>query len=79
MHMVKSLKNKKNLCYIFIQQKKFQKYVLTYILALITSLLKSRELCQYFKNYKKKLFCFLSISRVTTLYVRRTPDIKFFC
>jgi hypothetical protein len=79
MHTVKSLKNKKNLCYIFIQQKKFQKYVLTYILALITSLLKSRELGQYFKNYKKKLFCFLSISRVTTLYVRRTQDIKFFC
>ena len=33
---------------------------------------------QYFKNSKKKLFCFLLISRVTTLYVRRIPDIKLF-
>jgi hypothetical protein len=79
MHTAKCLKNKKNLCYIFIQQRKFQKYVLAYILALITSLLKSREIGQYFKNSKKKLFYFLLISGVTTLYVRRTPDIKFFC
>jgi hypothetical protein len=46
-------------------------------LGLITSLLKSRELGQYFKN-SKKLFCFLIISGVTTLYVRHIPDIKFF-
>jgi hypothetical protein len=33
---------------------------------------------QYFKNSKKKLFCFLLISRITTLYVRSIPDIKLF-
>jgi hypothetical protein len=45
MHMAKSLKkNKKSYC-IFIQQRKFQKkYVLACSLALIISLLKSREL-----------------------------------
>jgi len=53
-------------------------YVLTCILALITSLLKSREQGQYLKNSKKLIF-FLLVSGVTTLYVRRIPDIKFFC
>jgi len=43
MHTTKSLKNKKSYC-IFIQQREIQKYVLACILALITSLLKSREL-----------------------------------
>jgi len=33
-----------------------QKYVLACILALITSLLRSREFGQYFKNSKKKYF-----------------------
>jgi hypothetical protein len=51
-------KNKKKSYCIFIQQRKFQKYVLTCILALITSLLKSRELGQYFKNSKKINFVF---------------------
>jgi hypothetical protein len=32
-----------------------------------------------FKKLKKKVFCFLLISGVTTLYARRIPDIKFFC
>jgi hypothetical protein len=49
MHTAKSFKNKKSYC-IFIQQRKFQKYVLACILALITSLLKSQELGQYFKK-----------------------------
>jgi len=54
MHTAKSLKkNKLNAYCIFIQQKKFQKYVLACILALITSLLKLRELGQYFKIFKK--------------------------
>jgi len=59
MHTAKSLKKiKKSYC-IFIQQRKFQKkYVLACILALITSLLKSRELDQYFKNSKKFYFVF---------------------
>jgi hypothetical protein len=42
MHTTKSLKNKrKKSDYIFIQQRKFQKYILACILALINSLLKS--------------------------------------
>jgi len=86
MHTAKSLKNKNkkinhivfsynkgNLIYIYIYI-----YILACILALITSLLKLRELGQYFK-IPKKLFYFLLISGVTTLYVRRIPDIKFFC
>jgi hypothetical protein len=31
------------------------------------------------QKFPKKLFCFLLISGVMTLYVRRIPDIKFFC
>ena len=51
MHTVKYLKKQKSY-HIFIQQK-FKKYVLESILALIISLLKSRELGQYFKIFKK--------------------------
>jgi len=47
-------------------------------LTLITSLLKPRELGQYFKIFKKIIF-FLLISRFTTIYVRHISDIKFFC
>jgi len=75
MHTVKSLKKNH---IIFSYNKNSKKLVLACILALITSLLKSRELGQYFKN-SKKLFCFLLVSRVMILYVRRIPDIKFFC
>jgi hypothetical protein len=57
MHTSKSLKNKKSYC-IFIQQRTIQKYVLACILALITSLLKSRELGQYFQNSKKNYLIF---------------------
>jgi hypothetical protein len=56
MHTAKSLKEKKSY-HIFIQ-KKFKKNVLACILALITSLLKSWELGQYFKNSKKIIFSF---------------------
>jgi len=34
---------------------------------------------QYFKKLKKKLFCFILIYGVKTLYVRRISDIKFLC
>jgi len=45
--------------------------------ALITSLLKSRELGQYFKNSKKiYIFCFALVSGITNLYVKRIPNIK---
>jgi hypothetical protein len=73
MHTVKSLKK---IHIIFSYNKENPKNVLACILALITSLLKSWELGQYFKKNPKKLFCFLLISRITNLYVKRTPDIK---
>ena len=60
MHTAKSLKNKKKIILYFHTKKKIsKKYVLACILSLITSLLKSQELGQYFKNSKKKnLFSF---------------------
>ena len=54
-----------------------KKRVLACILALLTGLLKSRELANISK-IPKKLFCFLLIYGATTLYVRHIPDIKFF-
>jgi hypothetical protein len=56
MHTTKSLKNKnkKKNHIVFSYKGNFKKkYVLACILALITSLLKSWELSQYFKNSKK--------------------------
>ena len=76
MHTAKSLKNKSYLhIYIYIHKNKIRKYVLARILVLITSLLKSREPGQYFKNSQKNYF-FLLISRVIILYVRCIPSIK---
>ena len=69
--------SKKKSHHIFIQQRKLQKKnILACILALITSLLKSRELGQYLKKNPKKLFYFLLISGIANLYIKRTPDIK---
>jgi hypothetical protein len=59
MYTVMYLKGKKN--HIIFSYKKIQKYVLVCILALITSLLKSRELDQYFKNFKKNILFSFSI------------------
>jgi len=59
MHTTKSPEDKKKSYYIFIQQKKNQKYVLACILTLITSLINSQELGQYSKNNKKNyIVCF---------------------
>jgi len=79
MHTAKSLKSKKIILYFHTTKKTFLKkiYVLACIWALITSLLKSQELGQYFKkNTKKNIFFSLLISGITNLYVKRTPDIK---
>ena len=56
MHTTKSQKNH----IVFSYKENFKKiYVLACILALITSLLKSWELNQYFKKHPKNmLFCF---------------------
>jgi hypothetical protein len=48
----KSLKEKNYIIFSY-NKENFKKNVLACILALITSLLKSRELDQYFKNFKK--------------------------
>jgi len=63
MHTLKSLKAKKKNHIVFLYNKEnFKKniyYILACILALITSLLKSWELGQYFKkNQKNIFFCF---------------------
>jgi len=74
MHTAKSLKEKNYIIFSY-NKENFKKNVLACILALIISLLKSRELGQYFKNSKKNYFVFL-ISGIMNLYVKRTPDIK---
>ena len=57
-HTAKSLKAKNHIVFSY-NKENFKKYVLACILVLITSLLKSREFGQYFKNFKKNiLFCF---------------------
>jgi hypothetical protein len=57
MHTDKSLK-KNHIVFSYNKENFKKKYVLACILALITSLLKSRELGQYFKNSKKNYFVF---------------------
>ena len=61
--------------YFHTTKKNLKKYVLACILALITSLLKSRELGQYFKK-SKKIFYFVLVSGIMNLYVKYIPDIK---
>jgi len=56
----------------FIHQKN---NVLAYILALITSLLKSREHWPKYQK-QKKIFCVVLVSGIMNLYVKRIPDIK---
>ena len=74
MHTVKFLKAKNHIVFSY-NKENFKKYVLGCILALITSLWKSREFGQYFKNFKK-IFCFVLVSGITNLYVKRISDIK---
>jgi hypothetical protein len=70
-----SLSRLKNFISYFHITKKNPKNVLAYILILITSLLKSREFDQYFKIFKK-IFCFVLVSGIMNLYVKRIPVIK---
>jgi hypothetical protein len=59
MHTVKSLKAKKIIFYFHTIKKTSKKNILACILVLITSLLKSRELGQYFKKIQTIFFvCF---------------------
>jgi hypothetical protein len=66
---------KNHIIYFHTIKKTSKKYVLACILILITSLLKSQEFGQYFKN-SKKLSCFVLVSRIMHLYVKHIPDIK---
>jgi hypothetical protein len=70
-----SLSRLKNFISYFHITKKNPKNVLACILTLITSLLKSREFDQYFKNFKK-ISCFVLVLGIMNLYVKRIPDIK---
>jgi hypothetical protein len=74
MHTVKFLKAKNHIVFSY-NKENFKKYVLGCILTLITSLLKSREFGQYFKNFKK-IFCFVLVSGITNLYLKCIFDIK---
>jgi hypothetical protein len=69
------VKKKKIILYFHTTKKTSNIYILACILALITSLLKSRELGQYFKKIKK-IFCFVLMSWIMNLYVKRIADIK---
>jgi hypothetical protein len=65
----------KKIILYFHTTKKIKKNVLACISALITSLLKSLELDQYFKK-NKKYFCLVLVLGTTSLYVKRILDIK---
>ena len=68
-----SVSNLKNHIVFFRCQKK---QYLACILALITSLLKSREYWPKFQKQQKKLFCLILVSGIMNLYVNRILDIK---
>ena len=72
-HTAKCLKAKNSYCIFFIHQKKI--YILACILALITSLLKSREYWPKFQKTTKILFCLSLSIRGMTLHVMHIPDI----
>jgi len=75
MQTTKSLKDKKKIISYFHTTKLQKIYFLACILALLPSLLKLWELGQYFKN-TPKIFCFLLVSGIKNLYVKRIPDTK---
>jgi hypothetical protein len=67
---------KKNHIVFSYNKENFKQYILACILALVTSLLKSRELGQYFKKKFKKKYFFVLMFRITNLYIKCIPDIK---
>ena len=68
-----SVSKLKNHIVFFIHQKN---NVLACILALITSLLKSREHWPKSQKQQNILFCLILVSEIMNLYVNRIPDIK---
>jgi len=73
MHTAKCLKAKKSYCVFYTPKNN----VLTCILALITSLLKSREHWPKFQKQQKNLFCLSFSIRGTILHVIHISNIKF--
>jgi hypothetical protein len=69
MHTAKSLEIKKLIVFSY-NKENFKKNVLACILVLITSLLKSRELGQYFKKSKK--FILFSFNIRDYEFIRKT-------
>jgi len=61
MHTAKSLKEKNYIIFSYNKENFKKKNVLACILALITNLLKSQELGQYFKKIQKNIFFLLNI------------------
>jgi len=78
MHMAKSLKNKrKKIILYFHITKKISKICISMHFGFNNQFIKVTRTRPIFQKFQKKLFCFLLISGVTTLYVRCIPDIKF--
>jgi hypothetical protein len=75
-HTPQSLKAKKKSIVFSYNKENFKQYILACILALVTSLLKSRELGQYFKKNSKKNIFFVLMFGITNLYIKHILDIK---
>jgi hypothetical protein len=76
MHTAKSLNNKKIILY-FHTTKKISKKCISMHFGFNNQFIKVMRTRPIFQKILKNLFCFLLISRVMILYVRRVPDIKF--
>jgi hypothetical protein len=62
--------------YIVFSYNKNSKYILACILSFNNLSIKVMRTRSIFQKKQKKLFCFLLVSGITNLYVRRIPDIK---
>jgi hypothetical protein len=79
MHTAKSLKNKNKIILYFHIAKKISKIYINMHFGFNNQFIKVTRTRPIFQKFQKNYFVFLLISRFTTLYVRRIPDIKFFC
>jgi hypothetical protein len=78
MHTAKSLKNFKKIILYFHTIKKISKICISMHFGFNNQFIKVTRTGPIFQKISN-FFCFLLISRVTTLYVKCIPDIKFFC
>jgi hypothetical protein len=74
MHTAQSLKTKKKSC-IFIQQRKLQKKNISMHFGFNNQFIKVTRTRPIFQK-KSKIFCFVLMSGITNLYVKRILDIK---